>query len=122
MIGSGGKTHLHPPITDGSGDFENRRVKTQRSTRKNSMALEVKLNQLAISAGQFAHEEIVSVGPLDPCRRGGPSLRQIARLPPIRRDDPDVAARRALIAHQAADECNSLSIRRPAWDRDLQPV
>ena len=66
------------------------------------------------------------IAPDDPLRRGWAAGGEIARLAAccvrLCVNDPDVAARDALIAHEATDEGDGLAVGRPAGKCDLQAV
>ncbi len=60
--------------------------------------------------------------PGDPGGRGGPVWSEVTGLAAGGGDDPDIASRDALVAHEATDEGDGFSVGRPAGNGDLQAV
>ena len=122
VIGRRRKAQLQPSVTHRARNAEDRRPEADHPAGAHPVSLQVEANQLAVAARHLVHIEVFIVLPLDPGRRSRPSLAQVAGLASVGRNDPHIAARRALVAHQPADKGDRLAIRRPARHRNLQPV
>ncbi len=77
---------------------------------------------VAVAADVLGEADDVWTDPLDEGDGRGAVGREVLRLAAGGGDEVDVAAGRALIAHQAADEGDLLAVGRPARDGDLQAV
>ena len=80
------------------------------------------IGQLALAVADLADQHRARRRPAQPARRDLDAGREVDQRATGGGHRVDVAAGGALVAHQAADEGDPRGIRRPARQRDLQPV
>ena len=118
----GGDGEAGSNSADRAGIGEEGRGKAGGNALAGAIALQAEADETMDAVGELAGEDVLVVAPGDPfggCRTAG---SEIARLAAGGRDDPDVAAGDALIAHEAADEGDGFAVGRPAGMGDLEAV